>query len=196
MKKRRILAILILSAVPMIATSQEGKMDGALLLDDFSGQQSAIGSRWEGFTDQVMGGVSEMDSRIVREGDSNVLHLSGDVSLENNGGFIQVRLRLDPDERSFDASEYTGVGLRVRGSDRGYYVHLRTTRTVFPWSYYAQEFKVGGEWSTVHLPFSDFQAEYMRSNQLNTKKLTSVAIVAAKREFSADLYVDSVFLYK
>jgi len=71
-------------------------------------------------------------------------------------------------------------------------VHLRTTRIVFPWSYYAQEFAVSDAWYIVYLPFSDFESEYMRASTLNTAKLTSIGIVAAKREFFTDLYVDSV----
>jgi hypothetical protein len=196
MKKIPILVILLIAAIQTIATAQGNDMNERLLLDDFSGELSALGTRWEGFTDEVMGGVSEMNARIENEGSDNFLHLSGNVSLENNGGFIQVRLRLDENKRSFDASQYSGVALRVRGNDRGYYVHLRTTRTVFPWSYYAREFPVSEQWSTVILPFSEFEAEYMRSSRLNTSKLTTVAIVAAKKAFFADLYVDSVYLYK
>ena len=196
MNRFAILFVLVLATIQTITIAQGNDMNDRLLLDDFSGEISALGTRWEGFTDQVMGGISEMNARIESDGFNNFLHLSGTVSLENNGGFIQVRIHLDENKRSFDASEYTGVALRVRGKDRGYYVHLRTTRTVFPWSYYAQEFPVSDEWTTVTLPFSDFQAEYMRSNTLNTSKLTTVAIVAAKKAFFADLYVDSVYLYK
>ena len=196
MKKILILTILVLAGFQATVLAQDNDMNDQLLLDDFSGQRSSLGTSWEGFTDQVMGGESEMNVRIESEGGSNFLHLSGKVSLENNGGFIQVRLRLDEKKRPFDASEYTGVALRVRGKDRGYYVHLRTTRTVFPWSYYAQEIPVSGEWRTVTLPFSDFEAENMRSSALNTGKLISVAIVAAKRAFFADLNVDAVYLYK
>jgi hypothetical protein len=29
----------------------------------------------------------------------------------------------------------------VRGRGPSYYVHLRTTRTVFPWSFFGQEFR-------------------------------------------------------
>ena len=197
MKKILILAILVLAAgFQATVLAQGNDMNDQLLLDDFSGQRSSLGTSWEGFTDQVMGGASEMNARIESEEGNNFLHLSGNVSLENNGGFIQVRLRLDEKKRPFDASEYSGIALRVRGKDRGYYVHLRTTRTVFPWSYYAQEFPVSEQWSTVTLPFSDFEAEFMRSSQLNTSKLVSVAIVAAKKAFFADLNVDAVYLYK
>jgi hypothetical protein len=196
MKKVLTLTILLLAGFQATGIAQGNDMNDPLLLDDFSGQRSSLGTRWEGFTDQVMGGVSEMNARIESEGDNNFLHLSGNVSLENNGGFIQVRLRLNEKKQPFDASEYAGVALRVRGKDRGYYVHLRTTRTVFPWSYYAQEIPVREEWSTVNLPFSEFEAENLRSNSLNTGKLVSVAIVAAKKAFFADLNVDAVYLYK
>jgi hypothetical protein len=197
MKRILILTILALAGLQQTTILSQGNdMNEQLLLDDFSGQLSSLGTRWEGFTDQVMGGVSEMNARIESEGDNDFLHLSGSVSLENNGGFIQVRLRLDEKKRSFDASGYTGVALRVRGKDRGYYVHLRTIRTVFPWSYYAQEFPVSEKWTTVALPFSDFEAENIRSSGLNASKLTTVAIVAAKKTFFADLYVDAVYLYK
>jgi len=196
MKKILILTILVLAGFQATVFAQGNDMNDQLLLDDFSGQRSSLGTSWEGFTDQVMGGASEMNARVESEEGNNFLHLSGDVSLENNGGFIQVRLRLDEKKRPFDASEYTGVALRVRGKDRGYYVHLRTTRTVFPWSYYAQEITVSEEWTTVTLPFSDFEAENMRSSSLNTSKLISMAIVAAKKAFFADLNVDAVYLYK
>lgn len=34
------------------------------LIDDFSGDDSSLGTRWEGFTDRVMGGVSQLETRI------------------------------------------------------------------------------------------------------------------------------------
>jgi len=115
------------------------------LIDDFSAEVSALGTRWEGFTDQVMGGVSQMQTRIE------------------------------------------GSGAEAR---------LRTTRTVFPWSLYAQGFAVSDEWSTVYLPFEGFRSENMARSELDRRKLVSVGIVAAKREFSADLEVDWVAFYR
>jgi hypothetical protein len=153
-KKILILTILILLGSQTITLSQRSDMENELLLiDDFTGELSTLGTQWEGFTDQVMGGVADMNARVETDGTNKVLHLSGNVSLENNGGFIQVRLLFDEKKRPFDAEEYTGIALRVRGKDQGYYVHLRTTRTVFPWSYYGQEFPVSEEWNTVYLPF-------------------------------------------
>ncbi|HMB37435.1 MAG TPA: CIA30 family protein, partial [Wenzhouxiangellaceae bacterium] len=67
-----------------------------LLLDDFSRSDgvSAIGTRWQDFSDRVMGGLSDMQAGIVETERGSVLRMSGQVRLENNGGFIQVRLPL------------------------------------------------------------------------------------------------------
>lgn len=192
--KTTLLAILLF--LPLLAAAQDHKMTNTLLIDDFSAEQSALGTLWEGFSDRVMGGRSDLNARIVQEEGASVFNLSGSVSLENNGGFIQVRLFLDPKKRPFDASTYTGIGLRVRGLETGYYIHVRTPRTVFPWSYFTQEIPVSTEWNTVYLPFSGFEAENLRANTVNAGKLNSIAIVAAKRAFTADLFVDSIFLYK
>lgn len=166
------------------------------LIDDFSGQSSTLGTRWEGFTDQVMGGKSVIRTGVERRGGESFLYLRGSVSLKNNGGFIQARLLLNQDKKPFDAGAYAGLALRVRGRGPGYYVYLRTTRTVFPWAFYGQELPVTGEWATVLLPFANFKSENMTSSRLEPGKLVSLAVVAAKREFEAELEVDSVSWYR
>jgi hypothetical protein len=188
-------AVLCLAALPLAAQSP-GEPAETRLIDDFAAPESAFGTAWEGIGDAVMGGKSELQVRILGQGEEARLRLSGRVSLENRGGFIQARLLLDPQKKPFAAGRYTGVALRVRGRERGYYVHLRTTRNLFPWSYYAQEFTVTGEWRTVYLPFRDFGAEGMRDVPINPDKLLSVAVVAYGREFFPDLEVDTIFFYR
>lgn len=190
------------------------------LIDDFNNPRKAAGfdTGWEGFTDRVMGGRSDMQVRLVPaevtaddsgpsshssrnglpkpEDGANTLHMQGKVSLENNGGFIQVRLLFDRNRTPFDASSYTGIALTVKGLGDLYYVHLRTPRTVFPWAYYVQKIPVATSWQTVYLPFDDFESENMIANRLNTGKLVSMGIVAAKQESEADLYVKRVELYR
>lgn len=170
----------------------------SLMLDDFSDPTglSRLGTQWEGFTDRVMGGVSDMTATVVPGDAGPVLRMRGRVSLENNGGFIQVRLPLATRARPFDAGAFRGVALTVRGSGSGYYVHLRSTRTRFPWSYYAAELPVSGEWTRVELPFDSFGSEYMMSSALDPSRLLSVAVVAAKKEFAADIEVARVELYR
>lgn len=114
-----------------------------------------------------MGGVSDMEARILEDGDERFLHLTGNVSLENNGGFIQARLFMNQKKKPYDASPYTGIALRVRGKGDAYYVYLRTSRTIFPWSFYGRSFKVAEQWTWAYLPFSSFRSENMLANKLN-----------------------------
>jgi hypothetical protein len=99
-----------------------------MLIDDFSNQSliSKLGTQWYGASDKVMGGISEA-SVVHGEFDGrSCLLLTGDVSLENNGGFIQMVLDLEMSGETFDASTFAGVRLTVRGNSEKYSVHLRT----------------------------------------------------------------------
>ena len=64
------------------------------------------------------------------------MQLSGDVRLENNGGFIQAALDLTSVGDTFDASAFTGIRLVARGNNEQYSVHLRTPDNVQPWQSY------------------------------------------------------------
>lgn len=170
----------------------------ALLLDDFSRSdgRSQLGTRWEGFTDRVMGGRSDMQVALARTDAGPALHMTGEVSLENNGGFIQARLPL-AEEGALDAEEYRGVALQVRGAGDHYYVHLRTTRTRFPWAHYALKMPVSDEWQWLRLPFESFEGQMMLGGRRpDSGRLRSVAVVAAKAEFTADLWVRRIALYR
>ncbi len=172
--------------------------DSVLLLDDFSRAdgRSYLSTEWEGFTDRVMGGRSEMSAAVVETEIGPALRMRGDVSLENRGGFIQVRLPLSTDG-VMDASEYRGVAVTARASGDHYYLHLRTTRTRFPWSHYAQKIPLGENWERVELPFEEFEPRYMigRSSP-NVSRLRSLAVVAGTAEFTADIWIRSIELYK
>jgi len=161
-----------------------------LLIDDFTreGGLSPLGTRWIGFTDQVMGGVSSARYGVMEEDSRRFLRLQGRVSLENNGGFVQVALSLVNDSRAFDASAFDGIRLRVRGNGEGYYIHLRTRDCLLPWQYYAAPFSAGAEWRDVVIPFSAFQPAALRRG-LDASSLTRIAVVGAKRQFEADVSV-------
>lgn len=194
--KKSMIGVFVLLASIGPAGSQQGASPEPLLIDDFSGELSALGTVWEGFTDRVMGGVSDIDVRLEPEEGGTALHMSGRVSLENRGGFIQVRIFLRPDKGPFDAGAYRGIELRVRGRGDGYYMHLRTPRTVFPWAFYGQRIPVREDWSVIRLPFEEFRSENMIASVLNPRRLVTIGIAAAKQEFLADLYVDSVAFYR
>ena len=49
---------------------------------------------WSFFSDGVMGGVSSGKAILRNSGQDNFVRIEGNVSTENNGGFIQIRHNL------------------------------------------------------------------------------------------------------
>ena len=118
--------------------------------------------------------------------------MTGRVSTENNGGFIQMRMDLP--EGAPEGT--TGVRLIVRGNDQPYFVHLRTSGTMLPWQYYQAGFEVSGTWAEVLLPFELFK----RSGRLlrevpRADSLKSIAVVAFGREHDVEIEVGEVGFY-
>lgn len=169
----------------------------SVLIDDFSGSLPELGIEWEGFTDQVMGGRSNMSSRIVKDSDEPRLLMQGDVSLRNNGGFIQMRLKLAERPSSYDASSHKGIRISVRGKPGdGYYIFLRTRQTRFPWKYFSAPFFITEEWQTIDLEWDKFESgKYGRTGSLKPDQLVSIAITAAFREFSPFLEVRDISFF-
>lgn len=160
------------------------------LLDDFSQAdgKSAIGTRWEGFTDRVMGGLSNMDAGIVETDRGNALRMAGSVRLENNGGFIQVRLPLASGRNTLDASNYDTVEITVRGTPGAYYLHVRTPDSSRPWQYYRAALPVTGEWATRRIGFDAFDGKSI-AGQPDFSRLSSIAVVAYGKAFDAEIEI-------
>jgi hypothetical protein len=123
--------------------------------------------------------------------------MTGKVSLANNGGFIQARLLLKADGRaSFDASRYSGIRLTARGRGEDYYIFIRTTGNIMPWSFFMAKLPVTDEWQEISIPWQSFKkGDFGSFFSLNTSKLTSLAVVAYKKAFDAALDVRRVSLY-
>jgi hypothetical protein len=185
----RLLVILALSA----SGQAVGAGDGGMLIDDFSAEVSALGTRWRLVSDRVMGGVS--DGTLSREtvAGRRALCMRGLVSLENNGGFLQLALDLHP-SGSLDAAAYEGVRLLVRGNNERYSLHLKSADVRMPWQSYRQEFEAGARWRPVRLPFGDFQPHRI-DTPLDTGRLRRLGLVAIGRRFGVDLCVAELSLY-
>jgi hypothetical protein len=169
-----------------------------MVLDDFSAaaQRSADVGQWEGFTDQVMGGQSEMQAGLREEEGLRFLRMEGRVSLENNGGFIQVRLPLTARSGGFNGAAFRGVRIRYRTAAKGsYYLHLRTTRTRLPWAHYAAPLPSSPEWDEAFVPWEDFDPQLTILRRPAVHQLTSIAVVAAKKAGEARIDIRSIGLY-
>lgn len=166
-----------------------------MLIDDraHTDLTTSIGTVWRGFSDRVMGGVSRETVAVVEIDDRRCVRLTGEVRLDNNGGFIQMAVDLSP-EGTLDASEYTGLRLVVRGNGEVYNAHLRTPDTQRPWQSYRASFTADDTWREIRLPFADFRP-YRLETPLDTSRLRRLGLVAIGRRFNADLCVAEVGFY-
>jgi hypothetical protein len=166
------------------------------LIDDFSSAdgRSRLGTSWRLVTDRVMGGVSNA-AMSVREVDGRrALCMQGDVSLANNGGFVQVNIDLSPDGY-LDASDYAGLRLLVRGNGETYNLHLKTAATTMPWQSYRADFIADDQWREVRLPFAEFEPHRLVP-ALDLTRLLRLGVVAIGRPMRADLCIAEIGLYQ
>ena len=81
-----------------------------LIIDDReSGDfRSHSGNEWYLVSDGVMGGVSKGRLSLDTMEDRPCLRMQGDISLKNNGGFVQMALNISHDIRE-NISDYSGL---------------------------------------------------------------------------------------
>ncbi|WP_112321117.1 CIA30 family protein [Oceanibium sediminis] len=154
-----------------------------------------LSPEWEYVADTVMGGVST--GRISREtlDGRAAVRLRGDVSLENNGGFVQMGFDLRPDGGVFDASAYAGVELDVRGNGEAYDLRLRTDQLTRPWHSFRASFDAPGHWTSLRIPFADL-VPHRTDAAFDPTRLRRIGVLAIGREFQADVAVAAVRLYR
>jgi hypothetical protein len=166
------------------------------LLDDFATADlvSRAGTRWEGTSDRVMGGVSRETLALVLFAGRIWLRLTGRVRLENDGGFIQMGLDLSPSGGPVDLAAFAGVRLLVRGNGEAYGCHLRTSACLRPWQSYRAAFVAPAAPATIELPFAGFEPHRVTA-ALDPSTLRRLSLVAIGRAFDADLAVAEVRFY-
>ncbi|MFN3170064.1 MAG: CIA30 family protein [Hyphomicrobiales bacterium] len=180
-----------------------------MIIDDLSrpAPQASNGATWQFIADGVMGGVSQGAMAREMVDGRQAYRMRGQVSLDNDGGFIQMALDLASDGSAVDGSAFTGIALDVidsslalgirpnrAGNGETYNLHLRTTDVTRPWQSYRQSFIAGPEWETHRIPFTDF-APHRIDTPLNVTKLRRIGILAIGREFEADVSVGGLRFY-
>jgi len=158
------------------------------LIDDFSNKSQ---NRWQFFTDQVMGGISEGNASLVSDNSGQYVRLEGSVSTANNGGFIQIRTDINE-----GTNEAKGIIIKAKGNGEDYYIHLRTSGTVLPWQYYQISFPTSKNWSEIKLPFANFErSSSWISKKITGDKIRTLGIVAYGKNHNAKLDVAYLSFY-
>ncbi len=151
---------------------------------------------WVMISDDVMGGIT----RSKLEYTETSLVLSGDISLENYGGFSSVKTRF----KSVDLSEYKGLKIRYRSANQRFAFTLEDSRN---WT--QPNFKgdlpptKDNAWSESTIYFKDFK-EYQigeptgeKLNPASLKNIVRLGIITTeKKEGPFSLEVDYVEFIK
>lgn len=171
--------------------------DGSrLVLTDFQPPEPVMidNCAWRGFSDQVMGGVSEGNVQAAVVRGRRCLRMTGRVTRDSGGGFIQMAMYLDGPGGSFDASAYQGLEVVVHGNDEDYNIHVRTADARWHSQSYRATIHATPEWQTMRLPWSAFEPNEI-DKPLDTTRIRRVGLLGWMREFEADLSVAKVALY-
>ena len=150
---------------------------------------------WRFVADTVMGGVSTGAVAETEIAGRGAVRLTGEVSLENNGGFVQMATDLAPDGRSIDASQWSGIEIDVHGNGERYNIHLRTDDVSRPWQSYRSDFVADPAWTTLRRPFADF-APHRIDVPFDPRRVRRIGIVAIGRVFEADVAVGGLRLFR
>ena len=163
------------------------------IIDDFTDSPER---RWQFYTDQVMGGVSEGRASVRLDSEGPYVRLEGLVSTANNGGFIQIRRNISEGSKGAE-----GILLKVRGNGENYFIHVNTSETIFlPQQYrfyYQADFPTSKEWNEVKLPFSK---AFKRSNPQISKyfsgeNVRTIGLLAYGKDHNALLEVKYLSFY-
>ncbi len=152
------------------------------------------GARWRGFSDRVMGGVSDARFEPATVAGRNCVRLAGRVTRDSGGGFIQMALDLTTRQGHFDASAYAGVELVVHGNDEDYNCHIRTADCRWYDQSYRVTFRAASRWQTIRLAWADFAPNGL-AVPLAAARIQRIAVLGWMREFTADIALAELALY-
>ena len=158
--------------------SAPAKAPSGRALFDFNSKEDA--KQWQSVNDNVMGGISKGRSKITGDG---TLEFTGDLSLENRGGFASIRSQ----KAKLGLKGHRDLVLRVKGDGRKYNcnLHVPTLRVAF--SYRASFKTKPGKWNEVRIPLADFKATWFGrqvpgSSPVDPAKVNSVGITIADKK--------------
>lgn len=153
-----------------------------------------LNPNWEYVADTVMGGVSTGQIQTKTIDDRSATQLTGLVSLDNGGGFVQMAFDLSPDGQTIDASNYSGIKITLKGNNEPYDLRLRTDQLRRPWHSFRTEIIAPPQWQTIEIPFESF-TPHRTDLTLDTSRLRRFGILAIGRVFEAEVAVSAVSFY-
>lgn len=175
------------------APSEPPERTPGIALFDFDGREPA----WYTVNDNVMGGIST--SSVTLDKEQQNLKFSGNVSLENNGGFASIRSQWAP----YDLESFDGLLLRVRGDGNMYRIRIRTEDTGTAIAYTGLFKTEANTWQEIFIPFAEMVPLYRgfvvdAAGPLNPATIRSFGLMMSDKqqgEFSLEVdWINAVAL--
>ena len=149
---------------------------------------------WQYISDQTMGGVSNGQAVLDKDGDMIFARLTGNVSTANNGGFLQIRTTFSFIDLTNINKQIKGVRLNTKGNGEIYHIFIRTSETRSYRDFYSATFVANSEWQIVDLPFDKFKHRFS-NKPLEGDDIRTFGIVAYGRDFISDVSVSEIIFY-
>jgi monofunctional biosynthetic peptidoglycan transglycosylase len=148
---------------------------------------------WRMVNDNVMGGVSDSNMYINKEGN---LIFSGEVSLDNNGGFASCRLDIE----TVNLNDVKSFKIRVKGDGKTYKFRFSES---YRSTNYSSNFETQKDtWLDIEIPLKNlkptFMGYYSRSSpELKIEKMKSMGFLISdkqKGEFNLEImFVQGIY---
>jgi hypothetical protein len=116
---------------------------------------------------------------------------SGDVSLENNGGFSSVRYQFEKINTTKDSK----VIIRLKGDGKEYQFRIKNNRNTY--YSYVTNFKTTGDWENIIINLKDLYPSF-RGQTINIPNFTGdsfeeiVFLIGNKKNESFALFLDRI----
>lgn len=156
----------------------------------FDSNKNSNNSNWRIVDDVVMGGQSNGTFHTT---DAGKVIFSGNVSLENNGGFSMVQYVFE----TKNISSFAKVSIYLKGDGKTY--QFRVKSSIDDSYSYVIPFKTSGAWETIEIPFNtmypSFRGRKLDKANYPGQQLEMVAfLIGNKKEERFKLEVDSIVL--
>ena len=137
-----------------------------------------------------MGGVSQSSLNRV---DAETVRFSGQLSLENNGGFSSVRYRFE----KILINKSTKISIRIKGDGKKYQFRIKSNSGDY--YSYISPFSTTGEWQEIEIPLKDMYPSF-RGRKLDRPNFSNDAIeeitflIGNKNKEKFQLLIDKIEL--
>ena len=164
------------------------------VLDDLTNSGKTLQNQeWSFFTDGVMGGLSQGNVSKDNISGKSCYRMQGNVTTENNGGFIQIVAPIKP---IMKAKDFEGVYIKAFGNNKRYFLHIRTPLTLAPWQYYSFSFEASSNWTLIKVPFEDFKrSNFYQPKTILNQKIKTIGVLAGFDNYQADICIAEIGFY-